>query len=931
MCKIVSLSYKNVLCFGNNLTTINFDNLGKNGSLNIIFGKNGAGKSSFIKLIKLGLYFQSDGIKIEGISNDINGNGYIAIDVINKFGEPYRIESEYTRSKLNVLNVYKNGSSQPEDWGKIPETKERINKDIVDIPYHIFSNILSLSVNDFKSFLSMTPKDSRNIRDRIFGFYILNEMNEMLKENIKSYATKYTEISVKISSLKELMGDNELKLKELKEKQEKNSEEEKNSIQLSIDNINKSIGEQNLEIKKQKKYLVQLDVNIKKKTNENNKKLILSYEQEIEKIKVNKKKQEESVVLLHSDIEDLEYNKTLHERKNLVKQYTLNKEKLEKNEILMKNIDEEINVISSTLSAFEEDIKKQEDIIFMNKVTKTITNLYNSIDVAKLTKESKQRIWDDRSILVSDTAKKLLDITQKNKELDKESSSINETIDLYNLGKCPTCQTSFETDDFKSKISELEEKLFNLNKEKENNISLKESLEWQLRDFESDEKVSKVELENSNRALINAVNELTIYADSVVSYLPADIMEDAKNLKIDYNKVFEISFNKKELVPVLEDADVVSLDEKKKELSKKELILEENKNKRLGIVSENKIFTAVISESKQEDAEKIISEEYKVVDCDLTFEEFVESLSKKSLEKKSIDKVINDHNSKITSNELSIKMLNSSLIGESFFEQKNAENADIIEEFNVLYSEKYDKEISDSIESKILEIKNETVTLEQQLIELKSSLKSFEAIEENNIKNIEELAGKYLSQQSDYEKQHREISSTFNFLKVIEFDLSDSGIKSHIIKKIIPSINKGVNETLSKLEVPLVVKFDEEFKPLIYRFGKVVDTPSISTGQKKMIDSCILFTIIRYLINKCGGINLIFFDEIFSSLHTSAISTMMDIISKELVQELGVNVFLVNHSFVSSTFFDNVFEFYQKNHFSHVDIKTIEQYNIANG
>ena len=157
--------------------------------------------------------------------------------------------------------------------------------------------------------------------------------------------------------------------------------------------------------------------------------------------------------------------------------------------------------------------------------------------------------------------------------------------------------------------------------------------------------------------------------------------------------------------------------------------------------------------------------------------------------------------------------------------------------------------------------------------------------------------------------------------------MDHDGVKSYIIRNVAPYINKSVNDILSNLEIPLVVRFDDNFKPSIYRFGKQVSTSSISTGQTKMIDSAIIFTITKFLISKCGGINIVFYDEIFSSLHTSAVSQMMEIIHRELKAEMKLHVFLVNHSFISSSFFDNIFELEMVDHFSRLQIRSIDEYN----
>ena len=284
--KIKKIEFQNIFSFGNKKMVVNYDNLG-DGSLNMILGKNGCGKSSFIKLHKLALYFDADGVTMDSIANDINGNGFLSIDIESK-GNDWRIESEYTRTKLSTIRVYKNGIEQ--DWGKIPDTKKMIKSEVVDIPYHIFSNILSLSVNDFKSFLSMSPKDTRNIRDRIFGFYVLNDMMESLKLSLKSQSEIHKTNLLSLQSLEETRDDLRAEIEEL----EANSDSRE-----KIDELEGKIEEKKAEIKETDETISDL---------ENKRHRHLSYEnkRKNEKLKEDIRRLSEEILKMNEDKDSLE-------------------------------------------------------------------------------------------------------------------------------------------------------------------------------------------------------------------------------------------------------------------------------------------------------------------------------------------------------------------------------------------------------------------------------------------------------------------------------------------------------------------------------------------------------------------------------------------------------------------------------------------------
>jgi DNA repair exonuclease SbcCD ATPase subunit len=143
-----------------------------------LLGSNGHGKSTLLRGFSVAGYGETSGITASDIANSINGKCITGICTEIK-GVPWRIERGFSP---NFVKVYRGDNTKPEDFGGIDATKNKIKKEIMDVPYYIFSSILSLSINDFKSFMTMQPKDSKNIRDRIFGFYVLNEMYDRVNK-----------------------------------------------------------------------------------------------------------------------------------------------------------------------------------------------------------------------------------------------------------------------------------------------------------------------------------------------------------------------------------------------------------------------------------------------------------------------------------------------------------------------------------------------------------------------------------------------------------------------------------------------------------------------------------------------------------------------------------------------------------------------------
>jgi DNA repair exonuclease SbcCD ATPase subunit len=73
---------------------------------------------------------------------------------------------------------------------------------------------------------------------------------------------------------------------------------------------------------------------------------------------------------------------------------------------------------------------------------------------------------------------------------------------------------------------------------------------------------------------------------------------------------------------------------------------------------------------------------------------------------------------------------------------------------------------------------------------------------------------------------------------------------------------------------------------------------------------------------KYPDINLIFYDEIFSSIHPNNRIVILDIIDKEIRLGLKMNVVVVSHTHLPESYFQKFIEIYKENNFSKIKITT---------
>ena len=214
--KLKKLEWRNIGPFGNKLQSIE---LPDSGGLWMVLGKNGNGKSFFVNLPKVLYYGKLDKFKKDEIANRMNKHGWLRGEIEVNPTTNVTIERKLSPSDLTVYK-YAPGEepNDDNDIGKsgIANYQNYIDSEVTGLPYHIFSNIISLSVNDFKSFISMTPHDKRIIIDKLFAMEIINKMNDLVKSDLRDIKMNMTLFDREIISLKNNINNAVKELEKLK-------------------------------------------------------------------------------------------------------------------------------------------------------------------------------------------------------------------------------------------------------------------------------------------------------------------------------------------------------------------------------------------------------------------------------------------------------------------------------------------------------------------------------------------------------------------------------------------------------------------------------------------------------------------------------------------------------------------------------------------
>ena len=390
--KLNKIEWRNFASYGNRTQTLEFDKDKSN--LYLLVGENGAGKSSVSDVITFGLYGKLDGKKLKDIPNRVNGNLWVRI-TFEAGRSTYIVERGLEPS---IFNIWTDGELY--DKMGVKSIQDYLN-DAIQIPVYVFSNTISLSINDFKSFLKMTPADKKAIIDKIFGFYIINMMKDLLKEESKNIKENLIRLDADISTITRSINSSLNELENLMEKLKENSEGQieeykkklgdfKKLYEFHKQNVNNFIGKER-EINEEASKIIGLISECNSSFRSVSNKLVLYNNEKCPEC------QSDLKTSFHQDVR-LTLEKQRNELSDQIKEYTeLNKTIKEKQVSISEEkakLNEKGGKISFQISNIESEIKKlsafkgSEEANSLNRIVENLRT--------DLQQQSEQRVSEER-------------------------------------------------------------------------------------------------------------------------------------------------------------------------------------------------------------------------------------------------------------------------------------------------------------------------------------------------------------------------------------------------------------------------------------------------------------------------------------------------------------------------------------------------------
>ena len=224
---------------------------------------------------------------------------------------------------------------------------------------------------------------------------------------------------------------------------------------------------------------------------------------------------------------------------------------------------------------------------------------------------------------------------------------------------------------------------------------------------------------------------------------------------------------------------------------------------------------------------------------------------------------------------------------------------------------------SEDLKDKKTKLKNAINKVNEELNELKIKLENKKNIEKRindlidlnnqyseslqqlnfNDNSFEEIINQAKERFDTTKLEIDNIKKVLNLLDTVKFVVSEEGVKSYIVKKILQNFNSKLAHYLKRLDSNSICIFNEYFEEeIVNEKGKICSYNNFSGAERKAIDLACLFSFMD--MRKTQGnvhYNLSIYDELLdSSLDQKGVEIVLDIL-KERSDKYNECVFIISH------------------------------------
>ena len=408
---------------------------------------------------------------------------------------------------------------------------------------------------------------------------------------------------------------------------------------------------------------------------------------------------------------------------------------------------------------------------------------------------------------------------------------------------------------------------------------------------------------SEKRQYIESILDLDIFSkmtDICKSELSEDrkIREGLSAKKETYQSILDDYENQKKEFETKKQKNIIELEHKINALKNKIQILNDEIDN-LVITKDNDLSESI---NQAKNALKIIEEK---------ISETEKIIASKQSEIRSIQKILNeigdnsetcpsclrsiDESCKQHVENRKQEMLNDIVISEEFIKEKHDKKKKIVskrsEAENIIDNLQNREKENEKQKSKKEQNQKLIEQINSAILDIEQQIEKEQNRTENFDKNIQENEKKKV----ELEKKISELDQRIYILNNSKFILSDEGLKSVFISKIINLLNTKINHYLNKLDSNSRIAFDSYFEDsLTDSVGKIASYANLSGAEKKAVDLACMFSFMEMReLQNFPIFNFVLFDEIFdSSFDKKSVQLITDI-----CEEISSNkcVFIISH------------------------------------
>jgi len=230
-----------------------------------------------------------------------------------------------------------------------------------------------------------------------------------------------------------------------------------------------------------------------------------------------------------------------------------------------------------------------------------------------------------------------------------------------------------------------------------------------------------------------------------------------------------------------------------------------------------------------------------------------------------------------------------------------------------------------SLKTKKKQVETRSTSIKYSIKEIKEELIKIKEATNNSsqFKHLKQIIKDFEKTEKQKSKKREKVEKEDAFMTILEEVLGEDGVKNLAVKTILPGLNANIAMMVQTMHLPFHIRFNEKFDCIVNHLGEDINPLTLSTGERKKADFIVIIAIIKILKLRFPQLNLMFLDELLSSVDQDGVYNILKILN-EVIKENGLNTFVINHTELPHEIFDQKIQIYRENGFSKFEIEKID-------